>query len=219
MKCFTHVTPSHRRFLEEFFLPTATEFETVVCEGLQMGSSTYDTPGFELSMIEKTKSMLRAAQEPMGDIVLWSDVDIQFFAPCETKLIECLGSHDMAFQSAGPDRFCSGFFVFRVTDHVRALMRRVLEGLVSKVFYNDEPAMNEYARTVDYVRLPCGEFWTSGFCGGFLWDGNKDFLPRVRVPSSILVHHGNWCIGVERKLELMRYVRSVVLKRSQSPQA
>jgi hypothetical protein len=218
MKCFTHVTPSHHRFLEEFFFPTASkEFDVVVYKGAQVGSPDYGTPGFNLSMIDKAKSMLQAAQEPLGSLVLWSDVDIQFLAPCKERLIECLGSNDMAFQSYGVGAVCSGFFFFRVTENVRTMLGRVLEDMTSGATLDDEVAMRKHVKEIPHVHLPTKEFWTSGFCG-FNWAGDPKQLEQVRVPAEIRIHHGNCCIGVERKLELMRYVRSVVLKRSQSPQ-
>ena len=48
-----------------------------------------------------------------------------------------------------------------------------------------------------------------------LWWENKDYEEKrnIYVPDDILVHHANWCHGIENKVHLLNWVNDKILFR------
>ena len=56
--------------------------------------------------------------------------------------------------------------------------------------------------------LPSNKYWTVGFStGGIVWTGQD-----IVFPDEIIVHHANFTIGVNNKIELMNKVREKKIK-------
>lgn len=213
MKLWTYASPSHEPFLEEFLRPSSGEFSLHVARGEQAGSGIYGAEDWVESERGKIKAMLDACQEPNGTIVVWSDADVQLFAPCVDRLLEVLGTHDMAVQNnAGGG--CAGFFVFRCNARTRALFKTIASDNTLHGERDDQVCMNENLGLVNWTLLPKDEFWSIGVHLGWRrWLGDEDTLRQIGVPETIRVHHANWCVGFQEKLRLLYRVRDVVWAR------
>ena len=54
-------------------------------------------------------------------------------------------------------------------------------------------------------------FFSGGTCGARLWKPND----LLTIPDDIILHHANWTIGIENKIEQLNYVRKIVKARLQ----
>ena len=82
MKLYTNFSPSHRCLYENYFLKSLPkgEFELIIEENPQKcESGNWYQPGWEESCIMKSEFVLKACKESMGEIFVFSDVDVQFF--------------------------------------------------------------------------------------------------------------------------------------------
>jgi len=207
MKLYTHATPSHEGLLRNWLLPGASrEFEVVVGRSAQHGSGSFDTPGWGRNTHAKAETMYRAVAENPGQIVVWSDCDVQILRPVKDRLVELLDDADLACQHNGRGVLCSGFYVLRSNARTLRLFDRIRR---SDLFdrrdtrTTDQAAMNTWKRVVGYRLLPDDEFWSVGLALGRLWDGTQPF----DVPTTVRVHHANWTEGLRRKQELLEIVR------------
>jgi hypothetical protein len=65
---------------------------------------------------------------------------------------------------------------------------------------------NEYGLRWSFLST---RFFTPGMYSNRIWTSSFDF----RVPSSIIMHHANWTIGVENKIAQLKYVRELLNRR------
>ena len=113
-------TPAHEVLYRQVFLPS-------VPEGFEVRSTVLgiDGPGDYLSdeflrcIRAKLDLVVRSVEENLGDIIVWSDVDIRFFDLSPSALAAELESSacDVLFQRESPrmDDVNTGFFVCRCT--------------------------------------------------------------------------------------------------------
>jgi len=215
MRLYSLYTPSHQALLDEWFLKSLPEsFELVIQSLPQLCSSArYMEQGWVGTTIHKVDLMLRAIEECWGDLFLYSDVDVQFFAPIQKRLILELGDRDMVGQRNNPaGSLCSGFFICRANRTTRGLFRRVKRSMHQKK--SDQRSINQTLKTMPEVKwglLP-ETFYGGGTLTGKRWSPDQ-YLP---VPQNVLIHHANWCTGVEHKIAQLRYVRQIVQQRKLS---
>ncbi len=203
MRLYTHATPSHHELLNGWLLPTASaEFDVIVGTSEQHGSGRYDDQDWGKNTHQKSRTMLRAVTENIGDVVVWSDCDVQILRPCRDRLLELLGDHDIA--ASRNDKgggLCSGFYVVRCTPETASFFDGIVnsdvfeEGRRPKSSLTDQHVFNQNIATLDYVVLPGNEFW----CNRFPLD-----------VQNIRVHHANWIIGVPNKIAALKEVRRAV---------
>jgi hypothetical protein len=133
----------------------------------------------------------------MGNIFIFSDADVQFFAdPVERLLLE-LGDADIACQD-DINQLCSGFFICRANDRTLAMFNSMRHNYDLE----DQATLNAHISMVKSVRLSHA-FFNVAHSIGTVWNG-QDF----DIPEDILVHHANWVVGVENKVKLLDLVRS-----------
>ena len=128
MKIFCCYTPSHTRLYYDDFLPTVPAAFTVHPEVVDIsGDGNYHTQQFVDCVTRKVDLILKSLHGNSGDVIIWSDVDIQFYRLTRELTIHELGDHDIAFQSAGtpPKDINSGFFICRCNDRVIRFFEKV----------------------------------------------------------------------------------------------
>lgn len=220
IKLYTHCTPSHEKILQHWLLPTAKEFEVVIGRSPQLGSGTIGKSGWGYNTKEKAKTMYWAVAENFGQIIVWADCDIQILRPIEKRLIELLGSYDIACQHDGLGSLCSGFFVTRSNQKTINLFKRIMEsnrfneietkqssrknslGNPNKptIETTDQYVLNQIKDSVNYQLLPCDEFWMVPKT----YKKNDD---SFQIPKSIRIHHACRAIGIKEKWQLLESVR------------
>jgi hypothetical protein len=212
MNIYTHYSDSHRILYEEYFKPSLRSLYTkdellikyhyhdqFTKSGLFMENGWSDTMQHKLDVI------LNGIEECWGKQMIFSDVDIQFFRPFLSDLNEKLQDCDMVTQE-DCGTMCAGFIACNCNDNTRNLITTVKKNYRNMV--NDQVALNHFKHIVKYKLLSKTKYFTIGNFfnnkdGTHVWDNITD----VNIPQDIILHHGNYVLGTDNKIRLMKYVR------------
>ena len=206
MKIFTLVTPQMAILEQEYFLPTCpSDLEPTVLRGNVSGDYAWGRPGFCDAVRAKLDRLIEVIREHPDEVVIWSDVDIQFFGPCSVILQECMKGRDLMFQSeAWPPngKVNAGFIVVRCNDRTSSVFQearcRDFEGFE----FHDQTAIQGL---LDEKR--------EGLCWGVLparfWAYSHGGVP----PDDIVLHHANMEGVLVKKIEQLKAVRQYVMMR------
>lgn len=239
MKLFCFYTESHQVFKDEFFLPSMKDdFEVVAIRGEQTSSAAYMEPGWTSLTTQKAEAIVQALNTVDDQVLVFSDVDIQFIAPVQDALLQHIADVDLVVQRDSPEGvLCSGFFAIRSNHRTRKLWDEVLRGLRGGEYADDQDALNGLlagpltpgrrsqralaaAVRVFGVRiLPrvltnrFGVRWRylppSFLSGGTLARRIWEPGMPLELPPGTLLHHANWTRGVANKILLMHEVRRI----------
>tara|TARA_Y100000310_G_scaffold153804_1_gene153340 strand:- start:15482 stop:16048 length:567 start_codon:yes stop_codon:yes gene_type:complete len=168
-----------------------------------------------------------------NEVVVFSDVDVCFYGYVRDDLVRCLGDKDICFLKDHNSDVgkCGGFFVLRNSERIKSFFAEVLRKLRS--YKNEEVTFETSEQStinnlfikrhdVSWGYLPT-RYYTHGlYIQGIksfsdenqsgLWWHNKDWDEKrgIFIPKDLLVHHANWCNGVENKRLLLDWVSSAV---------
>lgn len=234
-------TPSHEVMEHDWFRPSFQDncpLEVLHTGKAEPCNGRWGSMSFSSAIYDKTKFIMRQVAKNQGNMLLWSDVDIQFFAPVIPKLEELMQGKDMVFQRDHHlhEEICAGFFVTRCTKKtllfwfLAYLMQAVKKCLLwitrGKVFYkyidimNDQRAVNLLLGII--FKPPLGKrYWN---IIGIKWEYLPDifYCPGVNyskvwkpgdtldIPENILIHHANWAVGIEHKIAQLEYVKNII---------
>lgn len=207
MKLLTCFTESHKVFLNQFLQSLdCNGFDIILREHEQeCKTGEFASDGWNITTRRKFEFILDCLEKMENEeSFIFSDIDIQFFQSpkifCDRVLSEC----DIAFQNDYYGHACTGFFYAKNNSKVRNLLNLSIEN-ISK-FRDDQEVVNYLLQDqkidISYKLLP-REFFTYGMYYSHWEPNNRQF----KVPQNMVVHHANWVIGVDNKLDLLRVVR------------
>jgi len=202
MKLYTYYTDSHSSMFNDYLKKYNTDLELIdidrkyeqVCP-----TGEFRTNGWAKSMSTKLEVIIDAIKSNFNDIIVFSDVDVQFFGPIKEQLLIELGEYDIAFQN-DYGSLCAGFFICKCNEKTLNLFETAYNQMLRRMFICDQPAINANLRLVSYTVLS-KRFWTFGE-NKTVWEGQE-----FEIPNDILVHHANYTIGIDNKLKLLNIVR------------
>jgi hypothetical protein len=213
IRLYTFYTESHRQLLEEWFLPTIQDPLVVVVTKADQVTATgsFTDIGFGRTMAQKVeviRQALRTTRE--GEWFIYSDCDVQFFRPMLPRLMELMTPDlDAVFQSDRVDglELCAGFFACRNNARTRGFWDQVAKEMEDPAVDNDQPVVNQNKHLIGFSVLP-PEFFGAGTLdsdrpGDSLWAPGR----KLTVPPRIIMHHANWCLGLEHKVAQLIHVR------------
>jgi len=140
MKIYCCFTPAHEILLRQEFLPSIPETFSVHAESIELaGPGDFLSPEFLHCINQKISLIIESLRTNLGDVIVWTDIDIRVFSLSPSKLVSELGKHDIAFQREGKEGqyVNTGFFVCRANQRVIDFFRRVSAAL------HDDPQVNE----------------------------------------------------------------------------
>jgi hypothetical protein len=217
MKLLTFYSETHKKMYEDYFLDSYKEYlkdelDIIPLEIEQLSKDgSFGSVGFEETMIHKLEHIINNI-DLSEDYLIYADCDIHFFSPIVDDLIKELGDYDIKFQD---DKvcLCAGFFICKQTEEVKNFFIKVLNILKGYMIngklrsnISDQIIINQiYNREhINIGKLPSDKYFTVAHAnGGKQWKG-EDFI----IPDNIKVHHSNWTVGVDRKIEMMEYIRN-----------
>ena len=199
MKLFCCFTPAHEILFRNYFLPSLPSVFSLQVERIEVaGPGDYLSPEFLQCINQKIQLVLESLAINQGEVIVWSDIDIQFFDLSEKDLLAHLGDHDIAFQresKIGP-AVNTGFFVCRSNHRVSAFFQEVEEGLRLNPSANEQFVVNELLRAdsddLSYTYLP------------FTYYARTQGWPP---PMNLVLYHANFTVGAEgiaQKLQQFR---------------
>mgnify|MGYP002780971453 CR=1 FL=1 len=231
MKVISMATPTHRQLEEEWFLASFKDEcrpQVLHVDDKGPGGGYWRTEGFDAAVRRKIQYIADTVAAHRGELIMWADVDIQFFQPVVPILETLMQGKDMLFQRGNHrhEEVCSGLFVCRASwktlifwRTAQLLMRyysykgdqavtNMLLGMLKKR-PRTRRAFNLFGIHWDY--LP-DSFYCPGVNYSMLWNPG-DALP---IPDPIHLHHANFTKGVSNKLAQFAYVRDIVAARKGS---
>lgn len=219
MKLYALYTPSHEILKDLFFLPSIKDDFDIILEFCDQTcpSAKFMSEGWTKTTIRKVDLIIRAIEDNWGSIFIFSDVDIQFFAPIQDTILKHMHDNDMVIQKNAPNGvLCSGFFACRGNEKTLQLWKDVKIKMEEDDSNSDQNSLNycikrsakknAYHLAWDY--LP-DTFFGGGTLTGCEWSPGKT-LP---IPKGIMMHHANWTKGIKNKIAQLTYVRNEVRRR------
>jgi hypothetical protein len=189
MKLYAVVTPSHRPLYERFFLPSldtnAFEFNPCVLE--QHGGGEFLADDWKNCIRFKLEKILESIHQNPGAIVVWSDIDIQFFRLQPSHILSYFDEEtDLVAQRwrLTGDEICGGFYAIRSSPRMYDFFIEVSNLTRDKAGGNDQVAIN-LALTTSPIRIRWRLF-------------GPEFYSRshgIRIPPNALLHHATCVIA------------------------
>lgn len=145
MKIYSLYTPNHQIFFDEWFMPTFKD-------KIELDIKLFDIKGegiignkqFYHAMHHKVDTIIRGINENFGDIIIYSDIDIQFFQPIETIVANLIKDKDILIQRDSPfGVFCAGFIVLRCDANSLRLFNDVKDLMFQRKTHDDQQILNE----------------------------------------------------------------------------
>jgi hypothetical protein len=225
MKIYTTFTNSHKKFFEEYFLPSYKKenkdkiFSLYVSEMDQISKNgAYSTYGFRESTSDKLKVIIQAINDNMGDWIIYSDPDIQFFEGFGKDVIkypQLEKNVDIYCQCDTPKCpeniiLCTGFMIINCSEKIKNVFELSLQYISN--FEHDQYAFNYFGRSkLNWRTLPEDQYYTIAYnTGNVVWNGEK----YNDIPKNILMHHANWTAGVENKIKLLNYIKDELSRKN-----
>jgi hypothetical protein len=171
----------------------------------RIGGNVQDwgTEAFITLMRRRIEFLVQTIKQVMGHVIIWSDIDIQFFKPCSFLIEKWLGDHDMLFLSEHWPRkqVNAGFVVIRCNAKTLSFYETVLKMNFETFEYHDQSAVNQLLNdktvNISWDVLPY-QFWAKSH-GGV-------------APKDIVMHHANTTFPYEKD---GKHVSSLELKLEQ----
>lgn len=207
MKLYTFLTETHKIFLGRFIdtFPFEDNFDLEIkFLPQECLSGDFQSDGWNKTMNRKVDYIINALESTNeNSFFIHSDVDIQFFGKIKYDLEKLMieSNKDILFQDDG-NQACMGFFICKKNESTTNYFNVIKENL--NKFKNDQFAANFYLNKIKHGLLPDRYFSIGPKYG--LWNGeDKNFV----LPKNILMHHANFTIGVDRKINLLDKIRKI----------
>ncbi len=226
IKLYAFYTPSHKVFLDKWFLASLQDdYEIILeCYDQSCESGDFMKGGWIETMLHKVDLVLRGIKENWGKVFIHSDIDIQFFRPTQKVILDFMQDQDMVVQRDRPSEgknwkaLCAGFFACRGNEKTLKLWSEIRRRLSDKKYIHDNPITNDQEE-LNYLliknnifdvrwKVLSDEFFGGGTRTGKRWNPG-DSLP---IPAGIFMHHANWTVGLDNKLAQLEYVRALQKK-------
>ncbi len=210
----TFLTPSHEVFLNEWLLPSIQDdFEIIIGRAPQeCPTASFMKFGWTKTTKKKVLHVIDTIKNNMGRIMIFADVDIQFFGSIEAIIKEMLETNDFVIQKNDPKGgLCTGFFALYCNEKNLRLWKRTYEYMLTNNRKSDQTSFNHILKEKFNNKITWSYLPTSLFIGGGTFRSESwtpgDFL---EVPPTILMHHANYSKGIENKLAQLEHVRDYI---------
>lgn len=224
MKIYTLYSESHKILFDEWFYPSLVQTNpdlTLITKKSEQfcSSGNYMEKGWKETMIEKDNYIIQSLEESkIGDIIIHSDVDIQFFKNIKENLNLDIFNHiDIACQADGPSYACFGFMIMKNSLKLQNMFKNIVKIITDQTdqsidHVNDQRLMNEIYPNHD-IKLGLlnykyfSSWMTQNFSNNQIIFNNFNPVDQENIPSDLILHHANYVIGVEAKINLMKRIK------------
>jgi len=150
--------------------------------------------------IFKNRYIIDAIRSNMGRIILFSDIDMQYFKPVAPLIDECMRSNEMCFQreTLHYGFINTGFMAIMCNENTLQFWNKVLEILL-------ETRRQKQAIVYHLVYFLKYDIRWAVF-PATVWSWH--FAPLHR---GVAVHHASFVVGMENKFQQLRYARLFML--------
>lgn len=199
---YTCYSRSHRVLLDNFFIPSIPEdVEINIEEQSQLcDTGKFRSDKWENAVSGKINYFINAIKKNIGEILIFSDCDVQFFGKIEEDILKEIEDYDFAFQDER-GTYCTGFFACKASENAVMFLEEVYDKI--QKYGGDQEAVYYIINEHKYIKAKklSKKFWTHA--------GHN-----IGPPDNILVHHANCMEGIENKINLLDTVRKIVKEKS-----
>jgi hypothetical protein len=205
MKLYCVITPSHRSLYERFFIPSLDrsvfELHDFCLE--QAGDGEFLADDFKRCIRFKLAKIRESIDQNQGELIVWSDIDIQFFGlqpkhilayfgPKTDFVAQRLNSHDSVI--------CGGFYAIRCSFKMKTLFERITRVTQEETDGNEQEAINSVLtmapRPINW-RLFGSEFYAR--------------THGIRIPRRALLHHATCVVpgdSIKQKIKMLQALQN-----------
>jgi MoaA/NifB/PqqE/SkfB family radical SAM enzyme len=201
MKLIAVFSASHETLKDQWFLRTLKDDYDVRLRRCDVrGPGSYMQEDWTQTILFKCDTIIDAIQKYWDEIFVYSDVDVAFFRPTESAILESLAGKDIVCQLDDPvGNLCTGFLALHANDRTLRLWQQVRRALERE--RRDQIAFNRVSREMEDLRvgyLPLSFFGPGTFAARAI-RGRQRFY----VPDNPVMFHANFTIGVPNKMALL----------------
>jgi len=189
VKLYAVYTDGAKILRDEWFLKSLQddwELNILQVEISEKKYGDFSTPGFKDAVKKKTELILNSIKDNFGEVIIWSDLDIQFFDKCSDTIENSIKEKDVVFQSEfGDSREVNvGFMAIRCNQKILEFWQAVLKRVNSPEW--NQPAVNDQSIINDLLRKEPIDIKYGIFPERF-WAMSH----FAKTPRNILLHHAN----------------------------
>jgi len=180
------------------------------------GKGDFQSQGWFSILKRKLNFLIGKIEENLGDVIIWSDLDIQFFAECTPLIRQAIAGKDIVFQAERwpkKEEVNVGFAVIRCNERTLALYRTASQLDLEKLPLGDQTAINDILAKnefdIKWDILP-NQFWAMSH---YMYDNSAP-------PSDVVLHHANCTVpqavngkhigSIELKLQQLNLVKGYI---------
>lgn len=145
MKLYSLYTNHHKVFKDNWFIPSLKEeFDLNIREYQIDNKGEIGNKAFKDAMLLKVSTIIEAIQENNNEIIIYSDIDIQFFKKFKNYIKKEMLNYDMLIQRDSPfGVFCAGFMVIKCNRSTLNLFKKIRETMLLRDTHDDQQILNE----------------------------------------------------------------------------
>jgi hypothetical protein len=201
MKLHYVVTPSPRSLYDRFFIPSLdrSTFELHPLWLEQAGNGEFLSDDFKSCIRFKLAKILESIDQNEGQIIVWSDIDIQFFGLQPEHILAYFNPEtDFVAQrlNAQDSAICGGFYAIRCSSKMQFFFERVTQLTQEETNGNEQEAINSVLavapRSINW-RLFGSEFYAR--------------THGIRIPKGALLHHATCVVpgdSIRQKTNMLK---------------
>jgi hypothetical protein len=209
MKVFTFYSDTHENMLKEWFLKTLPDDVEVVIKRIPQDCPTgeFDSgEGWDKAMLNKHEYIIECCENET-EIFIHADCDIQFFKPFKDEILQIMEDQDLDIlaQQDIPGPICCGFMAIRPGVKSATFFKECLKNMRPQGSLNDQNAVNHVLNNGYDIKLGLLDerYYSVWRDLNTVWDGTQKLSP----PKDIVMHHANFVVGVNLKVDCMKVVR------------
>lgn len=226
---YTVYSDSHKTLYSDYFLPTASEWYTVISECQeQKGSGSFNDKKFGQSTRKKIETILSGfSKSSEKDWFVFSDCDIMFFRDFEDDMSRRIQNVDFVAQS-DCGGICTGFMAIKKNSVNESFFKMVLDYMDENLYrsesgegFHDQQALNEVIGVIrrgepykPQIQRP--NFSLVKYFDGY---GNLDHVmpgvqwnEQIDIPLKFVPYmwHANFTVGMDNKIKMLKQVQNKV---------
>lgn len=191
IKLYGFYTDVHK-VLKDNFLKTLQDDWDINITHLDIGGNgNFRSKEFLKVLDLKIRTCLAAIKENRGNIIIWSDMDIQFFGKCDELIKKEIENKDILFIQQG-DSVNTGFEVIRCNERTEELFMLASKEDTYKHHLVDNGVINDLLKRKVVKDLVYGKLPSC------FWETTHSELP----PKDIILHHAVDTAATEDKTSL-----------------
>lgn len=191
IKLYGFYTDAHKSLKDNFLKTLQDDWDINICYLDIRGNGNFRSNEFLKVIDLKISACLRIIKQNKGDIIIWSDIDIQFFGKCDELIKKEIENKDILFVPEG-DNMNTGFIVIRCNKRTEEFFMLASKEDMYKHHLSDQGIINDLLKKKTVKDLVYGKLPSC------FWLPTHSELP----PKDIIFHHAVDTVSTKDKTSL-----------------